>query len=154
MTPRPIPSPQNPSVCAEERKPRRNRARDCLSAASSSGTPAGLSTGRCPQRSEGTQTVGSPFFGLPYFGEAKKGKSPAAATERHQDSAKYPTLNPKTKQIRKRAFLRSEPKFAKPVACPAGAALRCATKLRSDPKNQAARRLFKCFRPIAAVVRA
>ena len=31
---------------------------------------------------------GSPFFGLPYFGEAKKGESPAAATERHQDLAK------------------------------------------------------------------
>ena len=29
----------------------------------------------------------------PYFGEAKKGKSPAAATERHQDSAKNQVRN-------------------------------------------------------------
>ena len=76
-----------PSVCAEERRSRRNRARDCLSAASSSGTPAGPSTAGCPQRSGGTQTVGSPFFSLGFFGESKKSKSPAAATERHQDLA-------------------------------------------------------------------
>jgi hypothetical protein len=82
------PIPQNPCECAEERKTRRIRARDCLSAASSSGTPAGLSTGRCPQRSGGTQAPGSPFFGLPYFSEAKKGESPAAATERHRNSSK------------------------------------------------------------------
>ena len=37
--------------------------------------------------SGGTQTVGSPFFGLPYFGEAKKGESPAAATERLRNFA-------------------------------------------------------------------
>ena len=74
----------NPCECAEERKPRRIRARDCLSAASASGTPAGLSTGRCPQRSGGTQTPGSPFFCLLFFGEAKKSESPAAATERHR----------------------------------------------------------------------
>ena len=40
------PPPQNPCECAEERKPRRNRARDCLSAASSSGTPLEASTAR------------------------------------------------------------------------------------------------------------
>ena len=51
-------------------------------------TPLEASTAGCPKRSEGTQAPGSPFFGLPYFGEAKKGKSPAAATERHQDLAK------------------------------------------------------------------
>jgi hypothetical protein len=55
--------------------------------ASSSGTPAGLSTAGCPQRSEGTQAPGSPFFSLGFFGETKKCKSPAAAIERHQDSA-------------------------------------------------------------------
>jgi hypothetical protein len=32
-------------------------------------------------------------------------------------------------------FSGSEPKFAKLVACPAGAALRFPTKLRSDPEN-------------------
>ena len=78
----------NPCECAEERKTRRERTRDCLSAASSSGTPAGLSTGRCPQRSAGSQTPGSPFFSLGFFGEAKKSKSPAAATERHPNAAK------------------------------------------------------------------
>ena len=36
---------------------------------------------------------GSPFFGLPYFGEAKKGESPAAATERHQVLSNNPVLN-------------------------------------------------------------
>ena len=76
-----------PSVCAEERSFKWSRARDCLSEASASGTPLEASTAGCPQRSGGTQTAGSPFFGLPYFGEAKKGESPAAATERHQDLA-------------------------------------------------------------------
>ena len=37
-----------PSVCAEERRSRRIRARDCLSAASSRETPAGPSTAGCP----------------------------------------------------------------------------------------------------------
>ena len=80
---------QNPCECAEERKPRRIRARDCLSAASSSGTPAGLSTGRCPQRSGGTQTPGSPFLLLTLLlAKQKKSESPAAATERHRNAAK------------------------------------------------------------------
>jgi hypothetical protein len=77
-----------PSVCAEERRARRIRASDCLSEASSSSTPAGPSTAGCPQRSGGTQTVGSPFFSLGFFGEAKKCRSPAAATERHRNSSK------------------------------------------------------------------
>ena len=82
------PSPQNPSVCAEERRSRRNRASDCLSEASSSSTPAGLSTAGCPQRSGGTQTVGSPFLLLTLLlAKQKKSESPAAATERHRDSA-------------------------------------------------------------------
>ena len=96
LDPNPIPSPQNPSVCAEERKFRRNRASDCLSEASSSSTPAGLSTAGCPQRSGGTQTVGSPFFCLLFFGEAKKSESPAAATERHQDLAMCMLVQSKT----------------------------------------------------------
>jgi hypothetical protein len=51
----------------------RIRARDCLSAAgaSSSETPPASSTAGCPQRSEGTQTAGSPFFWVLFFGEAK-----------------------------------------------------------------------------------
>ena len=56
-------------------------------------TPLEASTAGCPQRSGGTQTVGSPFFCLLFFGEAKKSESPAAATERHQDSAKNQVRN-------------------------------------------------------------
>ena len=37
------------------------------------------STAGCPQRSEGTQRVGSPFFWVSFFGEAKKSTSPAGA---------------------------------------------------------------------------
>ena len=70
-----------PSGCAEERSGQRIRARDCLSAAgaSSSETPLDASTAGCPQRSEGTQRVGSPFFWVRFFGEAKKSTSPAGA---------------------------------------------------------------------------
>ena len=93
MAPRPNTSPQNPSVCAEERSVKRNRARDCLSAASSSETPLGVSTAGCPQQSGGTQTVGSPFLCLLSFGEAKESRSPAAATERHRNSSKYALLD-------------------------------------------------------------
>ncbi len=42
-------------------------------------TPRNPSTAGCPQRSEGSQTVGSPFFCLRFFGEAKKSRSPAGA---------------------------------------------------------------------------
>ena len=60
LSPNPIPNPfpKNPCECAEERSFKRIRASDCLSAGE-----------------------------FPYFGEAKKGKSPAAATERHRDLA-------------------------------------------------------------------
>ena len=68
-----------PSGCAEERSGQRIRARDCLSEASSSETPLDASTAGCPQRSEGTQRVGSPFFWVRFFGEAKKSTSPAGA---------------------------------------------------------------------------
>ena len=43
-------------------------------------TPRNPSTAGCPQRSEGSQTVGSPFFCLRFFGEAKKSRSPAGAS--------------------------------------------------------------------------
>ena len=71
-----------PSGCAEERRVWRIRARVCLSAAKRrefSETPAKLSTAGCPQRSEGTQPVGSLFLGLLSFGEAKESESPAGA---------------------------------------------------------------------------
>ena len=52
-----------PSGCAEERRVWRIRARDCLSAASSSETPPNPSTAGCPVASaQGSQTVGSPFL--------------------------------------------------------------------------------------------
>ena len=65
--------------------------------ASSSGTPAGPSTAGCPQRSEGTQAPGSPFFSLGFFGETKKSKSPAAATERHRNLAECVLARSKNK---------------------------------------------------------
>ena len=71
-----------PSGCAEERRFWRIRARVCLSAAKRrefSETPTKLSTAGCPQRSEGTQPVGSLFLGLLSFGEAKESESPAGA---------------------------------------------------------------------------
>ena len=43
-------------------------------------TPRNTSTAGCPQRSAGSQTVGSPFFCLRFFGEAKKSRSPAGAS--------------------------------------------------------------------------
>ena len=71
-----------PSGCAEERRFWRMRARVCLSDAKRrefSETPTKLSTAGCPQRSEGTQPVGSLFLGLLSFGEAKESESPAGA---------------------------------------------------------------------------
>ncbi|MDO8370443.1 MAG: hypothetical protein Q7T39_00805, partial [Polaromonas sp.] len=47
--------------------------------ASSSETPLLSSTAGCLERSEGSQTIGSPFFSLGFFGEAKKSASPAGA---------------------------------------------------------------------------
>ena len=74
-----------PSGCAEERRFWRIRARVCLSDAKRrefSETPTKLSTAGCPQRSEGTQPVGSLFLGLLSFGEAKESESPAGAKSR------------------------------------------------------------------------
>ena len=74
-----------PSGCAEERRFWRIRARVCLSDAKRrefSETPAKLSTAGCPQRSEGTQPVGSLFLGLLSFGEAKESESAAGAKSR------------------------------------------------------------------------
>ena len=57
-------------------------------------TPRNPSTAGCPQRSEGSQTVGSPFFCLRFFGEAKKSRSPAGAS---------PGLGTKKEEIRPQA---------------------------------------------------
>jgi hypothetical protein len=68
VSPNPLPAfIPHPSVCAEERRARRIRTGDCLSVASSSPAPAGPSTAGCPQRSEGTQTAGSPFLLLTFL---------------------------------------------------------------------------------------
>ena len=145
-----LPSLQSPCECAEERSFKRIRASDCLSEASSSSTPLEASTGRCPQRSGGSQAPGSPFFSLGFFGETKKSKSPAAAIERHRNFAECVLVRSK-QEIRERVFSRSEPKFAVPSARPAGAALRYAAKLRSDPENQSPQRpQLKCFPTIPA----
>jgi hypothetical protein len=45
-------------------------------------TPLEASTAGCPQRSVGTQTVGSPFLGLLSFGEAKESDCAAGRTSR------------------------------------------------------------------------
>jgi len=81
-SPYPNPNPHlflHPSGWAEERSRKRIRASDCLSVASSSSTPLSASTAGCPQRSEGTRTIGSPFFWVLFFGDAKKSASPAGA---------------------------------------------------------------------------
>ena len=70
-----LPCPQIPSVCAEERRFRRIRARACLSEASLRATPAEPSTARYPKRSEGSQTAGSPFLLLTLLlAKQKKGE--------------------------------------------------------------------------------
>ena len=85
---------QNSCECAEERSCRRIRARACSSEASLHGTPTEASTAGCPQQSGGTQTPASPFLCLLSFGEAKKSRSPAAATERHRNAAKSTLVKP------------------------------------------------------------
>ncbi len=70
-----------PSGCAEERSVSRIRARSCLSAAQRSEfceTPRNASTAGCPQRSGGSQTVGSPFFAY-FLWRDKESESPAGA---------------------------------------------------------------------------
>ena len=124
------PSLPNPCECAEERSFKRIRASDCLSAASSSSTPLEASTGRCPQRSGGSQTPGSPFLLLTLLlAKQKKSESPAAATERHRNAATFqPQFKSKASDRkptkRDRAFSGSEPKFPAPSARPTGAAQR------------------------------
>ena len=52
------------------------RAARCLSEASLRRPPFFWGSAGCPKRSEGTRTVGSPFFCLLFFGEAKKSELP------------------------------------------------------------------------------
>ena len=87
-----------------------------------------------------TQEPGSPFLCLLFFGEAKESESPAAATERHRNVSTRQLqftskLSGRATRKRERAFSGSEHKFPEPAARPSGASLRCAAKLRSDPKN-------------------
>jgi hypothetical protein len=57
-----------------------DQGRSCLSEASSA-DPAKREHRRLPRsEAQGSQTVGSPFFCLRFFGEAKKSRSPAGAT--------------------------------------------------------------------------
>ncbi|SDJ14538.1 hypothetical protein SAMN05444748_110113 [Variovorax sp. OV700] len=57
-----------------------DQGRSCLSEASSA-DPAKREHRRLPRSAaQGSQTVGSPFFCLRFFGEAKKSRSPAGAT--------------------------------------------------------------------------
>jgi len=66
--------PHHPSGCAEERRARRIRTGDCLSAASSSSAPAGPSTAGCPRSvSEGGRRQQSRLF-FAYFLLAKQKK--------------------------------------------------------------------------------
>ena len=63
-----------PSGCAEERRVWRIRARDCLSAASSSETPPNPSTAGCPgAQRRGRRQWGRPFFGSFLSATRKKG---------------------------------------------------------------------------------
>ena len=141
-----LPPLQNPCECAEERSFKRIRASDCLSEASSSSTPLEASTGRCPQRSGGTQTPGSPFLLLTLLlAKQKKSESPAAATERHQDFAMCMLVQSKTNSGSGVFGVGAQiPRaFGSPFGC--CAALRFAAKLRSDPENQAVRGLLRVF---------
>ena len=68
--PNPNPIAKIPSVCAEEHRARRIRDRDCLSAASSSGTPAGPSTAGCPKRRDADSRVA--FSLVTFFWRSKR----------------------------------------------------------------------------------
>ena len=91
--------------------------------ASSSGTPAGLSTAGCPQRSEGTQTAGSPFLCLLSFGEAKESESLSG------DSRHFPQgdqKSPKTPHSQSQSL--NPPQAQPPTAAPTAARCRSACR--------------------------
>ncbi len=60
--------------------------------ASSSSTPFLASTAGCLERSGRTQTIGSPFFWVLFFGDAKKSASPAGARPGLQEDPTKRTL--------------------------------------------------------------
>ena len=72
----------HPSGWTEERRQKRIRAGTCLRRSRVFvPDPAFDEHRRLPRSAaQGTQTIGSPFFSLGFFGEAKKSKSPAGAS--------------------------------------------------------------------------
>ncbi len=79
VTPHPYSSPQ-PVGLGRGAQPKADQGSRLSEAKpSSSETPLLASTAGCPQQSEGTQTIGSPFFWVLFFGDAKKSASPAGA---------------------------------------------------------------------------
>ena len=65
-------------------------------------TPRNASTAGCPQRSGGTQTVGSPFLCLLSFGEAKESKSAAGRNSRPREKRESPALIPHPQETKRR----------------------------------------------------
>ncbi len=68
-------------------------ARSCLSRSEFCETPRNASTAGCPQRSGGSQTVGSPFFPT-FFGEAKKVGPPPGGIPGRQPCKNKPKFRP------------------------------------------------------------
>ena len=99
--------PQPPSVCAEERRARRIRARDCLSEASSSETPPEPSTAGCPGAPRrGRRQQGRLSFA--YFSLAKQRK----VSSRRATPGQLPSAKPNRYQFN--SFLRPYSKGQKP----------------------------------------
>ena len=99
-----------PSVRAEKHRARGEhglRSKPMLRALTRCGCLSGAPTARsefrsaaprpsiaaCPQRSGGRRPVGSPFFCLLFFGEAKKSRSPAGANSRPAAHSAPPNAN-------------------------------------------------------------
>ena len=76
--------------------------------------PSAPSTGRCPERSAGTQTAGRLF--LAYLILAKQKKVSRPPRRQSGFGTLQSTCLLDQKRNRKRAFLGSEPKFARPAA--------------------------------------
>ena len=81
---------------------------------------AGLESESSAWRQSGAETLRSGRYGL---SARLRQAQPERVREREGE------------RERKRAFSGSERKFPEPAARPSGASLRCAAKLRSDPKN-------------------
>ena len=89
--PIPIPSPQTLVNAPRSGSPGGKGPAIVSGAAEFERDPGWAEHHRLPRsEAKGTQAPGSPFFSLGFFGEAKKSKSPAAATERHQNSSRNP----------------------------------------------------------------